>query len=138
MKKKILVVDDDFDLLEQMTVILTAAGYEVAGAEGRAAAEEKLLGFKPDLAILDLMMEEKDSGFVLSHQIHNLYPGTPLILLTAVAGATGLSFSALYPEAQSWIKVDRILDKPVRPEQLRSEVRRLLREPAADAADGHT
>ena len=38
-KKKILVVDDDFDLLEQMTVILTAAGYEVAGAEGRAAAE---------------------------------------------------------------------------------------------------
>ncbi|MBN2339110.1 MAG: hypothetical protein JXP48_11275, partial [Acidobacteria bacterium] len=67
-----------------------------------------------------------------------LYPGTPLILLTAVAGATGLSFSALYPEARSWIQVDRILDKPVRPEQLRSEVRRLLQEPAADAAGGHT
>lgn len=136
MKKKILVVDDDFDLLEQMTVILTAAGYEVAGAEGRAAAEEKLLAFKPDLAILDLMMEEKDSGFVLGHQIRRLYPDTPILLLTAVAGATGLSFSALYPEAQSWVKADRIMDKPVRPEQLRNEVRRLLQEPA-DAGGGH-
>ncbi len=136
MKKKILVVDDDFDLLEQMTVILTAAGYEVAGAEGRAAAEEKLLEFKPDLAILDLMMEEKDSGFVLGHQIRRLYPDTPILLLTAVAGATGLSFSALYPEAQSWVKADRIMDKPVRPEQLRNEVRRLLQEPA-DAGGGH-
>lgn len=136
MKKKILVVDDDFDLLEQMTVILTAAGYEVASAEGRAAAEEKLLEFKPDLAILDLMMEEKDSGFVLGHQIRRLYPDTPILLLTAVAGATGLSFSALYPEAQSWVKADRIMDKPVRPEQLRNEVRRLLQEPA-DAGGGH-
>ena len=136
MKKKILIVDDDFDLLEQMMVILTAAGYEVVSAEGRAEAEEKLLEFKPDLAILDLMMEEKDSGFVLGHQIRRLYPDTPILLLTAVAGETGLSFSALYPEAQSWIKADRIMDKPVRPEQLRNEVHRLLQE-SADAGGGH-
>ncbi len=136
MKKKILIVDDDFDLLEQMTVILTAAGYEVVSAEGRAEAEEKLLEFKPDLAILDLMMEEKDSGFVLGHQIRRLYPDIPILLLTAVAGETGLSFSALYPEAQSWIKANRIMDKPVRPEQLRNEVHRLLQE-AADAGGGH-
>jgi len=65
-KKKILVVDDDPDILEQMTSVLTGAGYEVSAAEGRAAAEEAILKTKPDLAILDLMMEEKDSGFVLS------------------------------------------------------------------------
>jgi len=127
-KKKILVVDDDPDLLEQITAILAAAGYDVTAAEGKAAAEEALLTTKPDLAVLDLMMEEKDSGFVLGYQLKKLYPNTPVILLTAVAGATGVSFSAQNPEAQSWTKVDKIMDKPVRPEQLRAEVRRMLGE----------
>jgi CheY-like chemotaxis protein len=136
-KKKILVVDDDFDLLEQLKMVLTAAGYEVTAAEGSKAAEEELLKMKPDLAVLDLMMEEKDSGFVLSHQIKKLYPGTPLILLTAVAGATGVSFNTQNVEAQSWIKVDKILDKPVRPEQLKEEIRRLLNEPSEEGAGAH-
>ena len=132
MKKKILAVDDDFDLLEQLTAVLTAAGYDVTAAAGQAAAEEALLTVKPDLAVLDLMMEEKDSGFVLCYQIKKLYPDTPVILLTAVAGATGLSFATQKPEELSWIKVDKILDKPVRPEQLKAEVRRLLGEPSGE------
>jgi two-component system, OmpR family, response regulator len=131
-KKKILVVDDDLDLLEQMTSVLSAGGYEVVSAEGRAAAEETLLRFKPDLAIFDLMMEEKDSGFVLSYQIKKLYPDVPVIMLTAVAGSTGVSFSANNPEARSWIKVDKLMDKPVRPEQLKNEVSRLLGEATSD------
>jgi CheY-like chemotaxis protein len=134
-KKKILAVDDDIDLLEQLTAMLRSAGYDVTAADGRAAAEEALLTLKPDLVVLDLMMEEKDSGFVLSHQIKKLYPGTPVILLTAVTGSTGLSFASQQPDAQSWIKVDKILDKPVRPEQLKSEVRRLLGE--TEPAKGH-
>jgi DNA-binding response OmpR family regulator len=137
-KKKILAVDDDLDILEQMTAVLTAAGYEVAAAEGRAAAEEAILKIKPDLAILDLMMEEKDSGFVLSHQLKKLYPDMPIILLTAVTGATGLSFNAQQSDAQSWIKVDKIMDKPVRPEQLKAEIRRLLHEEPAHESGGHS
>jgi CheY-like chemotaxis protein len=137
-KKKILIVDDDLDLLEQMTSVLAAAGYEVTAAEGRAAAEEAILKLKPDLAILDLMMEEKDSGFVLSHEFKKLYPDMPVILLTAVAGATGLSFTTQRSDAQSWIKVDKIMDKPVRPEQLRAEVSRLLGEELTDAHGGHS
>lgn len=137
MKKKILVVDDDSDLLEQMTAILIAAHYEVIAAEGQAAAEDAILKSRPDLAILDLMMEEKDSGFVLSHQIKKLYPQMPVILLTAVTGATGLSFSARHMEEQSWIKVDKIMDKPVRPEQLKAEIRRLLREESEETKVNH-
>jgi CheY-like chemotaxis protein len=137
-KKKILVVDDDLDILEQISAVLNAAGYEVAAAEGRAAAEEAILKIKPDLAILDLMMEEKDSGFVLSHQIRKLYPDTPMILLTAVTGTTGLSFASQNSDARSWIKVDKILDKPVRPEQLKAEVRRLLHESPSDVSGGHS
>jgi CheY-like chemotaxis protein len=137
-KKKILVVDDDIDILEQMTAMLAAANYEVIAAEGRAAAEEAILKTKPDLAILDLMMEEKDSGFVLSHQIKKLYPDMPVILLTAVTGATGLSFAAQSPDAQSWIKVDRIMDKPVRPEQLKAEIHRLLGNSPMDGMKTHS
>ena len=136
-KKKILVVDDDFDLLEQLKLMLTSAGYEVTAAEGSRAAEEELLKMKPDLAVLDLMMEEKDSGFVLSYQIQKLYPDTPVILLTAVAGATGVSFKTQNAEAQSWIKINKILDKPVRPEQLKEEIRRLLHEPSEEGAGAH-
>ncbi|NLT67695.1 MAG: response regulator [Acidobacteria bacterium] len=127
-KKTILVVDDDLDLLEQLTTILENAGYQVVSADSHAAAEEAILKTKADLAILDLMMEEKDSGFILSYQIKKLYPDTPVIMLTAVTGATGVSFATQLPEAQSWTKVDKILDKPVRPEQLKAEVRRMLQE----------
>lgn len=137
MKKTILVVDDDSDILDQVTAILSNAGYEVISAEGQALAEEALLKMKPDLAIVDLMMEEKDSGFVLSYQIKKLYPGTPVILLTAVTGATGLSFASQSQEAQSWTKVDRMLDKPIRSEQLMAEVQRLLGESEEPAAHGH-
>ena len=138
MKKKILVVDDDLDLLEQMNAVLAAAGYAVTTAGGRAEGEEAILKMKPDLAILDLMMEEKDSGFVLSYQIKKLYPDTPVILLTAVSGATGLSFTDQNPNARSWIKVDTIMDKPIRPEQLKSEVHRLLQEAPENPAGGHS
>ena len=127
-RRKILVVDDDPDLLEQVAATLSAEGYDVVAAESRAAAEEAILKSKPDLAILDLMMEEKDSGFVLAYEIKKLYPETPVIMLTAVTGATGLSFASQAPEAHSWTKVDKMMDKPVRPEQLKTEVRRLLHE----------
>ena len=136
-KKKILVVDDDLDLLEQITAILTAAGYDVTAAEGQAGGEEAILKVKPDLAVLDLMMEEKDSGFVLSHQFKKLYPEMPVILLTAVSGATGLSFLARHADERSWIKVDTIMDKPVRAEQLKAEVRKLLNEEPEHTSSSH-
>ena len=127
-KKQILVVDDDIDLLEQVGMILQSAGYEVHPAQGQEEAEEKLSSFIPDLAVVDLMMENMDSGFVLCHNIKKLYPGTPVIILTAVQAATGLDFKARSAEAGSWVKADALLDKPVRPEQLKAEVHRLLKE----------
>jgi CheY-like chemotaxis protein len=123
---KILIVDDDADMIEQLTTLLTQDGYSVTAAESCEDAEQTLMTFQPDLAIVDLMMEEQDSGFILCHEIKQLYPGTPVILLTAVKAATGISFATHSTDAQSWVKADRLLDKPVRPEQLRNEIRRLL------------
>ncbi|BDU76816.1 response regulator transcription factor [Mesoterricola sediminis] len=125
-KKNILVVDDDIDLLEQVALVMEAEGHRVVRAQGQKEGEEALLTTIPDLAILDLMMENMDSGFVLCHHVKRLYPGTPVILLTAVKAATGLDFQPQSDEAASWVKADVVMDKPVRPEQLRNESRRLL------------
>lgn len=125
-KKKILIVEDDLDQLDHLAMILKADGYEVISAQGQAEGEEAMLAAIPDLAILDLMMENMDSGFVLCHQIKQLYPETPVILLTAVRSETGIDFSAKSKASASWTKADVLLDKPIRPEQLRVEVRRLM------------
>lgn len=126
--RKILVVDDDPDIVDQLTLLLKKEGYEVASAGGMEEAEQVLLTVKPDLAIVDLMMEHKDSGFVLCHEIKKLYPETPIIVLTGVKAETGISFAASSGDEQSWVKADRMLDKPVRPEQLKNEIRHLLKD----------
>jgi CheY-like chemotaxis protein len=126
-QKKILVVDDDIDMLEQVALILKAEGYHVIQAQGQKEGEEALLTNIPDLAVLDLMMENMDSGFVLCHHVKRLYPETPVILLTAVKAATGIDFHPQSDEAASWVKADVVMDKPVRPEQLKAEARRLLK-----------
>jgi CheY-like chemotaxis protein len=131
--QKILVVDDDPDITEQLTLVLTGAGYEVQAAGGQEEAEQLLMTFRPDLAVVDLIMEEHDSGFILCHEIKKLYPGTPVVLLTSVKAATGISFAASSPDQQSWVKADRLLDKPVRPEQLKNELQRLLAHAATEA-----
>ena len=135
-KKTLLLVDDDQDILEQLSLALGAEGYQVVTAQGQQEAEEALMRCHPDLAIVDLMMEQMDSGFVLCYEIKKLYPDTPVILLTAVTAATGLDFHAPSREARSWVRADTLLDKPVRFEQLREEVRRLLesRTPQATGA----
>jgi CheY-like chemotaxis protein len=125
----ILVVDDDPDIIEQLTLLIRSEGYTVAAAGSQEEAEQILMAVKPDLAIVDLMMEQMDSGFILAHEIKKLYPETPVIILTSVKSATGISFAAASEEQQSWIKADRLLDKPIRPEQLRNELSRLLTRP---------
>ena len=126
-KKNVLVVDDDTDILEQVALTMKAEGYNVATAGGQEEAEETLLQFIPDLAIIDLMMEHMDSGFALCHHIKKLYPEVPVILLTAVTAATGLDFSTRQEGSSSWMQADILLDKPARPEQLRAEAKRLMR-----------
>jgi len=120
------VVDDDPDITEQVGLLLRQEGYDVTAASGMEEAEESLLAARPDLAIVDLMMDQHDSGFVLCHQIQKLYPGTPIIVLTSVKAATGISFETTSAEQRSWFKADRLLDKPIRPERLVNEVRSLL------------
>ena len=124
----ILLVDDDEDFLYQHKVQLEHAGYRVTTATTRAEAEALAADLKPDLAILDLMMEQHDDGFVLSHHLKRLLPGLPVILVTAVTAETGLSFAPTSGAERAWVGADAMLAKPIRFEQLKREVERLLRD----------
>jgi CheY-like chemotaxis protein len=126
-RKTVLVVDDDADFLLQQKVLLEAAGYDVMSAEGQAAAEELLKDRRPDLAVLDVMMDKMDAGFVLSHRIKKNDPSIPIILVTSVNSESGLDFDAATAEERAWIKADALLAKPVRFEQLAREIDRLLK-----------
>lgn len=124
--KTILLVDDDVDFLAQQKLMLEAAGFQVISAEGQRAAETLLQQRKPDLAIVDLMMEHLDGGFALCYHIKKLDAKIPVILVSAVTSETGLEFDATTNEERSWVKADVMLTKPVRFEQLKREIDRLL------------
>lgn len=123
----ILVVDDDIDIRQQMQFQLEAAGYKVVTAEGQISAEKFLETMRPDMAIVDLMMEHIDGGFALSYHIKKLDPTIPVLLVTGVTSETGFEFDTQTAEERSWIKADALLPKPIRYEQLIGEVRRLLK-----------
>jgi two-component system, OmpR family, response regulator len=125
--KTILVVDDDQDILEQMKMHIEGFGFEVVTADGQVEAEKLIETMKPDLALIDLMMENKDSGFILSYRIKKKYPDTPVIIATAVTSETGLMFSVESEEDKNWIKADLYLEKGLRPDQLHREINKLLK-----------
>ncbi|NLF98097.1 MAG: response regulator [Candidatus Riflebacteria bacterium] len=126
--KTILLVDDDHDFRLQQKVMLEAHSYKVIEAENAAAAIESISRQTPDLAIVDLMMEEHDTGFTLCHNLKKKLPQMPIIMVTGVATETGLSFNVKTREEHRWIKADALLEKPVRAEQLQQEIKKLLKE----------
>ncbi len=105
-KKNILIADDDYDYLFQLKFRLKQWGYNVITAESQREAEKILESMKPDLAILDLMMENEDSGFILSYKMKKKYPDVPVIIATAVSAETGMNFGIDSEEDRKWIKAD--------------------------------
>ena len=127
MKKTILIVDDDMDYLFQMKLKIEQFGYEAITADSQKEAEMIIDSVKPDLAILDLMMETDDSGFILAYRIKRKYPNVPIIIATGVTAETGMSFDINSEEGQQWIKADLFLDKGIRTDQLQREINKLLK-----------
>jgi len=123
----ILVADDDPDYLFQTISNLGKAGYKTIAAESQSEAEAIIARFKPSLAIFDLMMENDDSGFILCYRLKKKYPDVPVILATAVAHETGISFSLDSEHDRMCIRADRYLEKGIRSDQLDQEIMRLLK-----------
>jgi DNA-binding NtrC family response regulator len=124
-KIKILVVEDDPDMMEQMKIYLESQKYEVIAASSQREAEPLIAPGAFNAAVLDLIMENQDSGFVLSHKIKKMDPKIPVIIVTSVTKETGYYFDKAH-DPKDWIKADVIIHKELRFEQLKAELGRLM------------
>jgi twitching motility two-component system response regulator PilH len=117
---KILFVDDDRDFLSAQTAFFGGRGFEVVTVDRVDGALERIGQEKPDVIVLDLMMEHYDSGFMLSRKIRQdpAMANVPILMLSGVASATGHKFAAETAALKEWIKLDAFLDKPVTGRQL--------------------
>jgi DNA-binding response OmpR family regulator len=120
---KILIVDDDPDIVEAATLFLEKAGHEVAPAFSRAEGMEVLASFQPDLLILDVMMEQPDDGFAMAQELRRTGHTLPILMLTSVASASGLAFG----RDAEMVPVDEFQPKPVEPAELLRKVAGLLK-----------
>ena len=124
--KKILIIDDDPDLVEAVSLLLEAEGMEslaaYGGNEGLAVAREK----SPDLIILDVMMEDKD-GFAVAKEVakDEKLSGIPVIMLTAVAEHSMDTNYAPQAAIRS-LEADDWFSKPVDPAALVSRIKELV------------
>ena len=124
---KILIVDDDPDITEVMKLVLENEGYNVEGAVDSTSGLESVKNYKPDLIILDVMMNSSREGFIFSRELRNTEEckNIPILMVTAVKEKTGIDFKEVAGD-DTWLPVDEFLDKPIKPDVLVTKVRELL------------
>jgi CheY-like chemotaxis protein len=126
--KKILIVDDDPDITEAMTVVLETQDYQVQSVRNSRDAAQAVKKSPPDLIILDVMMDTPREGFAFSRLIKN-NPETkdiPIIMITSVKEKVGIDFKSVAGD-ESWLPVQDFLDKPVQPDVLLEKVASLIK-----------
>lgn len=125
---KILIIDDDPDIVEAMKVVLESRNYQVKAAKTGEEGLREMRRDKPELVILDVMMETADKGFDVAREIKldPDYKHIPILMLTAIKERTGLDFGKEAGD-EYWLPVDDYCDKPLHPEELLSKVETLLK-----------
>ena len=122
--KRILIVDDEFGLLEVLEFILSDAGFVVASALNGQEALTRLQETKPDLVILDFMMPVLDGSAVIKAiRSNDKLKNIPVILTSALTEET-------IREREPCGGFNTFLRKPYRTERLMEEISKLLDRPA--------
>jgi DNA-binding response OmpR family regulator len=125
MAQKILIVDDDPDLVEAVSIILESKGYAVVAAYGGVEGLEKARTEKPDLIVLDVMMPDKD-GYEVCKELKAdaKCSSIPILLLTAVVSKIP---STKYTQQMGMqTEADDYVDKPVEPDELVRRIEALI------------
>lgn len=122
---KILIVDDDPDLVEAVTMILESKDYDVIVAYGGNEGLEKAKAEGPDLIVLDVMMPDKD-GYAVCKELKAdpKYREIPILLLTAVVSK--ISTTRYTQQMGLETEADDYIDKPVEPAELVRRIEVLL------------
>jgi DNA-binding response OmpR family regulator len=128
MASKILVVDDDPDILEAVVLILESQGYEVVTARDGIEGLANLKAEQPDLMILDLMMPKMD-GFAVCKELQDprwsKYRDMPILILTSVREEASRRRYEL--ETGLELDVDDYVEKPMSPDVLLKRVSTLIK-----------
>ena len=130
---KILIVDDDPDFTKALKVILESDQYTVVTAADRLEGMEKIRIDKPSLVILDVMMSTWQDGFEMSRELKKdpQFKDIPILIITGVKERTGIGFKSTAGDPV-WLPVDGFLDKPIEPDVLLDQVKKLLQPKAQD------
>ncbi len=128
MAAKILVVDDDPDILDAVTMILQSQGYEVVTAQDGVEGLATLKAEAPDLMILDLLMPKMD-GFAVCRELQSprwsKYKNVPILILTSVREEASRRRYEL--ETGLELDVDDYIEKPMPPDVLLERVSTLIK-----------
>ena len=119
---KVLVVDDDPDMVEACRLILEGDGYEVSSALNREDGMKMVDTFAPDLLVLDVMMAQPDDGIAMAQELRRKGFTKPIVMLTSIGKVTGMD----YGQQDSIVPVDAFLEKPTDAATLRDKVKELL------------
>ena len=126
--KKILVADDDPDILDVVGMVLETQGYEVILARDGVECLGKLRAEKPDLMILDLLMPKMD-GFAVYKELQlpswSDYRNVPIIILSSVREEASRRRYEL--ETGRKLSPDEYLEKPIMPDVLLSSIEKLFK-----------
>ena len=129
-KAKILVIDDDPDFRDAVTEILTSGGYGVVSATGPEDGKARILSERPDLVLLDIMMDSLFDGYALCHAIKTApefesVRTTPIVFVSAVKDIAGARFG-FQGGGEGLSDPDDYIDKPVKPADLLARIQSLL------------
>lgn len=125
---KIMIIDDDVSLMDDMSVLLKDAGHTITVSDTVDGAIEKLTADKPDLLILDVMFPDNPAaGFDLARKIRQTreISQLPVVLLTGVNQQFPMDFSPGDIDSD-WMPVQDFVDKPVDFKKLLKKINKLL------------
>ena len=127
MKNKILLIDDDEDIIVSLQAILTSYGFEVITAPNGKIGYQKLIEEKPELLILDVMMDNDLEGYNLLHTIKKSADNKnlPIILFTGMVDQMGVNLISGVEDENLFPNV-RFQDKPVDPLILVDMIKEML------------
>jgi DNA-binding response OmpR family regulator len=125
--QKVLLIDDDPNFVTAMTPILESRGYKVEAAYDKEDGMEKIEKFRPDLILLDIMMERLTDGFDLCYKLKHdpEMSKIPVLAVSAINKEVGFRFSPR--EDGEYFQADDFMEKPVKPENLLERVEKLLK-----------
>ena len=119
---KILIVDDDEDIVEAIQLVLEREGHETAPAYNRRDGMRQVEEFEPDLIVLVVMMDEPDDGIAMAQDLRRQGFSRLILMLTSVARVNGMK----YGPDDELVPVDEFQEKPIDPATLVAKVSELL------------